>query len=149
MKVHSVGFNMPYSNVNKFSNKNKVSFKGIEEVIKEEGDLWNPKNGVANIKRKVSYHPFLDEDFSEYAQIIGKTREHKGNMGLYTQVITTKTILGQSLPVTKKEAKKIPYDVLLSMASRLEKSVGNNIRKQNLQPISNDIIQNKGKRFKH
>ena len=70
-------------------------------------------------------------------------------MGLYTQVITTKTILGQSLPVTKKEAKKIPYDVLLSMASRLEKSVGNNIRKQNLQPISNDIIQNTGKRFKH
>lgn len=126
MKIQLLGYgnNQFLVKTNPVAKKN-VSFKGIEEVIKVDGEQWSPKNNVAEVYRTVSYHPFLDEKISEYADVIDKTRKLYDHTGVFKQIITTKTILGESLPVTKEEAKRIPYDVLLSMASRMKKSVKN------------------------
>lgn len=124
MKIQSLGYgnNQFFAKSAHVTNKN-VSFKGIEEVVKEEGDQWKPKNDKSEVHRTVSYHPFFDEKPSEYPDSIDKTTKLNLHTGIYKQIITTTTTLGETMPVTKAEAKRIPYDVLLSMASRLKKSV--------------------------
>lgn len=139
MKINFMQQNSCFKS-NQFQTKTKIAFKGIEEVIKEEGDQWTPnKNGIAKLEKTVSYHPFLDEKFSEYQQKLNEKSSYC-DMGIYKRIITTKTTLGETMPVTKKEAKRIPYDILQSMASRLKKSVGN--------LVCEDALHNIGKRIK-
>ena len=69
-------------------------------------------------------------------------------MGIYKRLIATKTLLGEALPVTKEESKRTPYDILQSMASRLKKSVGILVGKQEVNPVSADVLHNIGKRIK-
>ena len=148
MKINFMQQNSCFKS-NQYQNKTKIAFKGIEEVIKEEGDQWTPNiNGVAKLERTVSYHPFLDEKVSEYEQRINKTHNSYCNMGIYKRLIATKTLLGEALPVTKEESKRIPYDILQSMASRLKKSVGILVGKQEVNPVSADALHNIGKRIK-
>ena len=98
--------------------KKTLTFKGIEEIISENGEKWKT-SGVAEIKRVVSYHPFLDEDVVNIPQ----NKVVKYSFGKFAQKIVTKTIIGERLPFTKEESKGITYDVMLKIASRLKKQL--------------------------
>lgn len=54
MKINFMQQNSCFKS-NQYQNKTKIAFKGIEELIKEEGDQWTPnRNGVAKLERTVS-----------------------------------------------------------------------------------------------